>query len=214
MGGGGGAPPPLPGSRKGVPLGAAGSAATTASAWGGGGAGQETSLPVYTAGPGGELRPGRVAGEERARAGASWRGLAGLGVAGGRWPVGHSRGWPLDELAGRRSARVVGRGAVGACPLPVRCGGRRALGTLAGRTEARKGLLARARDRGRGGDPEDAGGRGGGLALPRAAPRPAPGSPRSGRRRDGGLWEAGVRRDWLGTWPSRRPAAAGRSART
>lgn len=59
---------------------------------GGGGAGLETSLPVYTAGPGGALRPGRFAGEERARAGAAWRRQAGLAVASGRWPVGRSRG--------------------------------------------------------------------------------------------------------------------------
>lgn len=49
--------------------------------------------------------PGRVAGEERARAGAAWFWLAGgraHPLRGGR-AVGRCRGWRLDELAGRRS---------------------------------------------------------------------------------------------------------------
>lgn len=50
--------PPPPGSRSGDQLRAPGSASTPASAWGGGGAGLETSLPVYTAGPGGVLGAG------------------------------------------------------------------------------------------------------------------------------------------------------------
>lgn len=96
-------------------------------------------------------------------------------------------------------------------------GGRRAQGELAGRTEARRGLAARAWDWGRGRDPADTGHEGPG-ALSWAtgagevelAPLPAPGNPFEEYAEGPRPMGLGVRGDCLGTRPSRRPAAAGR----
>lgn len=127
--------------------------------------------------------------------------------------TGRARGAPL-----RLGPRGAGPWAPAPCPSAVEDaglwgrwpGGRKPRGAC--RLVSRTGGAGRPRRRGTGG----AG------ALPRAAgaaevglaPARAPGSWRSSPRRHGGLWAAGVRRDWLATRPSRRPAAAGPAART
>lgn len=169
--------------------------------------------------PGGAKGPGRVAGEgghEQPLPGSGWRagGLTHRG-AGGRWAAAGAGSW--TSSLGVAPARASGLRAVGSRPLPVRCGGRRAQGELAGRTEAGEasrlvlgtGCAAgtpRIQDmRGRGGAPLGHRGQGG-----RAGPQgPAPGNPSEESAEGPRPMGLGVRGDCLGTRPSRRPAAVG-----
>lgn len=120
-------------------------------------------------------------------------------MAGGRWVAAGVGHWTSSRGAAPLGA--AGRGAVVSRPLPVGCGGRPAVGALAGRTEARRGLLARAGDRGA-----------------RAAVGRGQGAP-SGRRRDpfpeargavGGGTAACGRPGSVGTGWGRGPHAAPR----
>ena len=147
------------------------------------------------------------------------RALRGAGGRAGGWPVGcgpglatgRARGQPLRSGPRGRGLPPLAR------PLwrtPGSGGAGRADGSPEGPHGSCPGLGAP-------GYSADAGREGRG-ALPRSpgagevglAPAPVPGSRRSGPRRHGGLWASGVRRDWLGTRPSRRPAAAWPAART
>lgn len=120
--------------------------------------------------------------------------------------MGRGRVWKMDQFVGRRSAGGHRGRALGSRPLPVRCGGRRAPGALAGRTEARRALRSRARAWGAAGTPRTRSWRGGARSSLGRARRPAP----KALRAVGGGTAAYGRPGSAGTGWGRGPHAAPR----